>query len=103
MEYSSALTAAFFRPDILCGTGPFAEQYPDTIAGTALAKAVVIGSKVNKQAVLCLAALALMLAIAVGLGIGIGTSSAHTGFACFAGICTVLTLLIGILQWATKR
>lgn len=102
MEYSSALTAAFFRPDILRGTGPFADQYPDAITGTALAKAVVIGSKVNTQAVLHLAGLALVLAVAAGLGVGIGTSSVQTGFACFAGVCTVLTLLIGILQWATK-
>jgi hypothetical protein len=102
MEYSSALTAAFSRPDILRGTGPFADQYPDTIVGTASAKAVAIGFKVNTQAVLYLAGLALVLAIAVGLGIGIGTSSVQTGVSCFAGVCTVLTLLIGILQWATK-
>ncbi|KXX76452.1 hypothetical protein MMYC01_206681 [Madurella mycetomatis] len=102
--YSAALTAAFSRPHILRGTGPFAEQYPDTIAGTALPtmSAVVIVSKVNRLAVSYLAALTLLLAIVAGLVLGFSTSSVQNGIGCFIGMCTVFSLVIGILHWVTK-
>ncbi|GAB1320217.1 hypothetical protein MFIFM68171_10427 [Madurella fahalii] len=104
LSYSAALTAAFSRPDILRGTGPFAAQYPDTIAGAALpmTNAVVIVSKINKPAVSYLAALTLLLAIAAGLVLGFSTSSVQNGIGCFIGISTIFSVLIGILHWVTK-
>jgi len=101
-EHSAELTAAFFRPEILRRTGPFAEQHPDTIAGTASSQAVLIALKIDKPIVFRLVMVALVVAIGAGLGVGIGTSSVQNGLGCFVGISTVFSLLIGILHWATK-
>jgi hypothetical protein len=100
LEDSPNLTAAFLQPDILHGTRSFAEQYPDTIVGTTPAKAIVIASMIDKMAVCRMLGLVLVLAAGAGLGVGIGTSSVQNGFACFAGVSTLLPLLISILQWA---
>jgi hypothetical protein len=99
---SAKLTPAFYRPSLLRGSQPFADEYPDVMMGSNPQKTVVVALKLRKRVVLLIAGLALLVSILIGVLVGVVTHNVGNGIITSSGIAAMLNIVLLVVFWMVK-
>ena len=99
---STELTLAFYRPSLLHGSRPFADEHPDIMMGCNPQKTVVVALKLRKTVVLLLVGLALLVSILIGVIVGVVTHNVGNGIVTSSGIAAMLNIVLLVVFWMVK-